>query len=77
MSCWKRASACEPKNRFEMTVKNCFLFESFRGARKGEFKTISVMKPSFLSEKGAALTFFASVFCVMTKNEVRFGRIAQ
>ena len=28
-SCWETASASEPKNRVEMTVKNCFLFKHF------------------------------------------------
>ncbi len=31
-----------------LTIKNCFLFEAFVGTKKVEFKTISVMKPSFL-----------------------------
>jgi hypothetical protein len=35
------------------------------------------MSRSFLSEAGGALTFFASVFCVKTKNEVGFGRSAK
>ena len=71
------ASAGEPKNKVEMTIKNCFLFEFLGGTTRCEFKTISVMSRSFLSEAVEALTFFASVFCVKTKNEVGFGRSAK
>ncbi len=60
-----------------MTLLNCFLFESFGGTEKDEFKTISVINRSFLSEAGVALIFFAFVFWIKPKNEVGFGRTAQ
>jgi hypothetical protein len=70
-----RASAGEPKNKVDKTIKNGWLFEAFE-ERKNEFHTFQSYDRSFLSETGAALTFFASVFCVKTKNEVGFGRSA-
>ena len=41
---------------------------------RSEFKRFQSNIRSFWREVGAALPFFASVFCGKTKNEVRSGR---
>ena len=69
-------SADGQKTRLNWRLKIDFCLSLLEEWKKVSSINFSQSIVAFLREAGAALTFFASVFCGKTKNEVGFGRSA-